>query len=247
MTREALEAFVKTRGEELRASLREGSWRPGPLRRGRHLLLVPSLPDRLAFQAILQVLEPLFDKTFSPSSYRRPGRTAEEARERERVYREGGYRYVLCPFLENFVDTVDHRVLLRLIKKAINDPKLGEMLLAILGNRLEGEETKLERGIRQGSCLSALFCNIYLSGLDRELEGRGRRFTRYGDGYRICVGSEVEAREEMVKVAGYAEGKLRLEVNGERSVIEGPGGVVPVKGKATVVIYRKPPVNAQRT
>jgi retron-type reverse transcriptase len=228
MSRAALEDYIKTRGEELRSALAEASWRPGPLRRGRHLLLVPSLPDRLIFQALLQVLEPLFEKTFSDCSYRRPGRTLAEAREWEKIYRKGAYRYVLCPFLDRFVDLVDHRILLRFIRKRIKDPELMEMLAGILGNRLieeSGEQVNLERGIRQASCLSGLFCNIYLSELDRDLEGKGRRFTRYGDSYRICLESEAEAREEMGRMGVYVEGKLKLELNREKSLIEGPEGV----------------------
>jgi retron-type reverse transcriptase len=237
-----LAVFINTRGEALRAAVAAGSWRPGPLRRGRHLLLVPSLADRLVFQAFLQVLEPLFEKIFSGSSYLRPGRSLAEALEREKQYREGGYGYVLCPFLDSFVDLVDHPILLRFIKKLINDPKLMEMLGAILGNRLVegGEAVILDRGIRQGSCLSALFCNIYLTGLDWELEREGYRFTRYGDRYRICLGSEGEARELIEKIGGYLGEKLKLEVNRERSLIEGPNGTVPVRSKAVVVIYRKP-------
>jgi hypothetical protein len=240
-SRAELAAFINTRGEELRAALADGSWRPGPLRRSRHLLLVPTLTDRPAFHAFLQVLEPLFEKIFSPASYRRPGRTLAEALEREKQYRKEA-RYVLRPFLDRFVDLVDHPLLLRFIKKRINDPKLIEMLGAVLGNRIaEGGETViLDRGIRQAGSLSALFCNIYLNGLDRELEREEYRFTRYGDRYRICVGSPGEGRELLEKIGGYLEGKLRLELNRERSLLEGPEGTVPVRGKAVVVIYRKP-------
>jgi retron-type reverse transcriptase len=234
-----LETYIKTRGEELRASLAGGSWRPGPLRKGRHLLLVPNLTDRLVFQALLQVLEPLFEKTFSDFSYHRPGRTLEQARERERGYRERGYGYVLSPYLESFVDMADHRVLLKFVKKRIKDGKLLEMFGAILGNILveEGGPRVLERGIRQGGCLSILFCNIYLSEHDRRLEEEGRPFTRYGDIYRICFKSAGEAEEELKRSSGYFGGKLKVPVNMERSVIEGPEG--RVKAKTTVVIYRK--------
>jgi retron-type reverse transcriptase len=237
-----LEAYIKTRGEELRAALADGSWRPGPLRRGRHLLLVPNLTDRLVLQALLQVLEPLFEKTFSPSSYRRPGRSPEQAREKEKSYREEGYGYVLSPFLEGFVDTVDHRVLLKFVKKRIKDQKLLELLGAVLGNSLleEGVPIPLERGIRQGSCLAGLFCNIYLSEFDRRLEEKGCRFTRYGDNYRICLKSAGEARELLEGSAGYFEEKLKLRVNREKSVIESPGGVTTGKAGTTVVIEAFP-------
>jgi retron-type reverse transcriptase len=236
-----LEAYIKTHGEELRASLADGSWRPSPLRRGRHLLLVPNLTDRLVLQALLQVLEPLFEKTFSDFSYHRPGKTPEQALEREREYRGRGYGYVLSPFLDRFVDMVDHRVLFKFVKKRIKDQKLLEMLGAILGNSLfeEGELRPLERGIRQAGCLSFLFCNIYLSEFDRRLEEQRCPFTRYGDRYRIYFKSPGEARELLKTSAGYFGGKLKVPVNEERTLLEGPEGTAAVKTKTTVVIYRK--------
>jgi retron-type reverse transcriptase len=236
-----LAAYIKNHGEELRAALASGSWRPGPLRRGRHLLLVPNLTDRLVLQALLQVLEPLFEKIFSDFSYRRPGRSLEQAREREKGYREMAYNWVLSPFLDRFVDTVDHRILLRFVKKRIKDQKLLDLLGFVLGNRLleEGEPVPLERGIRQAGCLSSLFCNIYLSEFDWRLEGQRYRFTRYGDSYRICVKSAAEARELLEESMEYFEEKLKLRVDREKSLIEGPDGARAAKAKTTVVIYRK--------
>jgi retron-type reverse transcriptase len=241
MDQAGLAAFIRTRGEALRASLAGGSWRPAPLRRGRHLLLVPNLADRLVLQALLQVLEPLFDKTFSASSYRRPGRTREQAREREKEYRENSYNYLFSPFLDKFVDTVDHHILLKFVKKRIKDRKLVEMLGGILGNGLAGEggAEVPERGIRQAGCLSGLFCNIYLNEFDWRLEGQRYRFTRYGDCYRVWLRSAGEAGELAEGCGEYFEEKLKLRVSRERSLLEGPEGPLPLKNRAAVVIYRK--------
>jgi retron-type reverse transcriptase len=239
MSAPGLGAYLQTRGEEFRESLGSGSWRPGPLRKGRRLLLVPNYTDRLAFQALLQILEPLFERIFSDSNYRDASNLAgKEARERE-YRRDCGY--VLSPFPDKFVDMVDHQVLLRFIKKRVKDAKLLEMLGGILGNRLmEGEGlVSLERGIRQGWCLSALFCDIYLSEFDRRLEGEGCLFTRHKDSYRICLGSIGEARELYGKIAEYFQGELKVPVSAEKSLIEGPRGFVALRPGPPVIIYRK--------
>jgi retron-type reverse transcriptase len=234
-----LRAYLKTHGEEFRRSIGDGSWRPGPLRRGRHLLLVPGLADRLVFQALLQVLEPLFEESSSRFSYRgEQGQALRQVRERE--YREEGCGYILSPCLDKFVDTVDHQVLLKFIKKRIKDQKLLDMLGRILGNSLPEEGVvALDRGIRQCGCLSALFCNIYLGEFARKLDAQERRFTRSADNYRICLKSAREARELFENSAGYFGGKLKLQVNREKSLLEGPEGEIPLKNVPTVVIYRK--------
>jgi retron-type reverse transcriptase len=235
MSAAGLAAYLKTQGGEIRGSIGDGSWQPGPLRKGRHLLLVPNYIDRLVFQALLQVLEPLFEKTFSNGNCRDPAQ--QEARERE--FRRGGY--VLCPFLDRFVDAVDHQILLRFIKKRIKDPKLIVMLGRILGNSLleEGQLVPLDRGIRQGGCLSALFCDIYLNEFDRKLESRAYRFTRCKDSYRIYLTGPGEAREVFDGSAEYFAGKLKIQVNEEKSRIEGPDGALPVRPEPPAALYPK--------
>ena len=148
------------------------------------LLGVPTVLDRLIQQAIAQVLTPIFDPTFSESSYGfRPGRSAHQAVEAARGYVADGYRWVVDVDLEKFFDRVNHDKLMHRVARKVDDKRLLRLVRAYIeaGVMVDGIRQPTAEGTPQGSPLSPLLSNIMLDDLDRELERRGHRFVRYAD------------------------------------------------------------------
>jgi RNA-directed DNA polymerase len=230
MTVQDLGPWIKQHKEELIASLHNGSYQPQPVRRvdipkpggGMRQLGIPTVVDRLVQQAILQVLEPLVDPTFSASSHGfRPGRGAHDALAAASKYVAEGRTIVVDLDLEKFFDRVNHDILMARLARRIADKRLLRIIRRFLQAGMMHEGVCLARyeGTPQGGPLSPLLSNLLLDDLDKELEKRGHRFCRYADDCNIYVQSKAAGERVMASVTKFLERRLRLRVNREKSAV----------------------------
>lgn len=230
MTTEQLRPWLHEHWGAVRETLDAGRYKPSPVRPveipkpdgGSRVLGVPTVLDRLIQQAITQVLEPIFDPTFSEHSYGfRPGRGAHQAVESARVFVEEGCRWVVDVDLEKFFDRVNHDKLMARVSRRVADKRLLKLVHRYLqaGVMVDGVRQPGAEGTPQGSPLSPLLSNIMLDDLDRELERRGHRFVRYADDLRVFVRSERAANRVLDGIVDVVEGRLKLKVNREKSSI----------------------------
>ncbi len=231
MTVDDLRVWIADNRERLIVSLLDGSYCPKPVRgveipkpdgKGVRQLGIPTVVDRLVQQAILQVLEPLFDPMFSASSYGfRPGRSAHDALRQAREYVSEGYAVVVDLDLEKFFDRVNHDIAMSRLARRIGDTRLLGIIRRFLaaGMLMNGVCTERLEGAPQGGPLSPLIANLILDDLDTELEHRGHRFCRYADDCNIYVRSQAAGERVIASVTAFLEGKLRLRVNQEKSAV----------------------------
>jgi RNA-directed DNA polymerase len=230
MTVDDLRSWIARNKDALVTALLDGSYQPQPVRGveipkpggGKRQLGIPTVVDRLVQQAILQVLEPLLDPSFSRSSFGfRPGRGAHTALLRAREYVADGHNVVVDLDLEKFFDRVNHDVLMSRLARRIGDTRLLRITRRFLaaGMMQYGVSTVRHEGTPQGGPLSPLLSNLLLDDLDKELEGRGHRFCRYADDCNIYVRSQAAGERVMASVTGFLESRLRLRVNREKSAV----------------------------
>lgn len=233
MTVNDMLAHLREHGGELLARIREGRYKPKPVRRveipkpdgGVRLLGVPTVIDRMLQQAIVQVLQPIFEPTFSESSYGfRPKRNAHQAIAKAKGYYKEGYTHVVDIDLAKYFDTVNHDILLEMVRKEVKDKAVLQLIRRFLksGVMEDGLVSPTSKGTPQGGNLSPLLSNIYLTAFDRMLESRGHRFVRYADDCNIYVRSRRAAERVMESCTKFLEGKLRLQVNREKSQVGSP-------------------------
>jgi group II intron reverse transcriptase/maturase len=233
MTTGQLRDHIRAHWESLQAKLLAGTYVPSPVRRveipkpngGVRKLGIPTVQDRWIQQMLLQVLQPLFDPTFSEHSYGfRPGRGAQEAVRAAQNHIKAGKDWVVDMDIAKFFDRVNHDILMNRIGQTIRDKRV----LRLIGNYLragammEGVVTASEEGTPQGGPLSPLLANIYLDALDRELEQRGLAFSRYADDCNIYVGSRRAAERVLANITQWLKEELRLEVNAGKSGVGQP-------------------------
>jgi group II intron reverse transcriptase/maturase len=182
---------------------------------------IPTVLDRFIQQAVLQVLQPLFDPTFSESNYGfRPGRRAHDAVCQAQRYVQNGRRWVVDVDLEKFFDRVNHDVLMGRVAKRVGDARVRRLIRRYLeaGIMANGIVVERHEGTPQGGPLSPLLANVLLDEVDKELERRGHRFVRYADDCNVYVKSRRAAERVMVGLTAlYA--KLHLRVNESKSAV----------------------------
>lgn len=220
---------LKAYWPSLRDALLNGTYRPTPVRRvlipkadgSQRELGIPTVTDRLIQQALLQVLQPLIDPTFSDHSYGfRPGRRAHDAVLRAQGYLQAGRRIVVDVDLEKFFDRVNHDVLMDRLAKRISDPAVLKLIRRYLqaGVMMNGVVQQRHKGTPQGGPLSPLLANVLLDEVDRELERRGHCFVRYADDCNVYVRSQ-RAGERMMAGLHKIYGTLKLTINEAKSAV----------------------------
>jgi RNA-directed DNA polymerase len=229
MTVEELPDHLRGHWPRLREELLAGRYQPQPVRRvtipkpggGERELGIPTVLDRFIQQALLQVLQPLFDPTFSDASYGfRPGRSAHDAVRRAQAYVQEGRSFVVDIDLEKFFDRVNHDILMGRLAKRIADRRVLRLIRRYLnaGVLANGVVIEREEGTPQGGPLSPLLANVLLDEVDKELERRGHAFVRYADDLNVYVRTQRSGERAMASLRKQF-GKLKLRVNEAKSKV----------------------------
>jgi group II intron reverse transcriptase/maturase len=232
MTVDELPGYLAKHWEELRGQLLAGTYQPKLVRRhelekedgGIRVLGIPCVLDRFVEQAMLQVLQPRFDPTFSQHSYGfRPGRSAHDAVNAAQRFIQEGRHWVVDVDLEKFFDRVNHDVLMGRLAKRIEDKRMLRIIRGYLeaGMMINGVVMERSEGTPQGGPLSPLLANVLLDEVDKELEKRGHAFVRYADDCNVYVQSE-RAGERVLEALKRLYAGLRLKVNESKSAVAKP-------------------------
>jgi len=234
MTVDEAAPYLKEHRGEIIGRITKGKYKPQPVRRveipkpdgGVRLLGVPTVVDRIIQQAIVQVLTPIFEPTFSDNSYGfRPKRSAHMAIMKAKEYYEDGYRYVVDIDLAKYFDTVNHDILMDMVMTEIKERPIIRLIRAFLksGVMEDGIVSPTDEGTPQGGNLSPLLSNIYLTRFDKMLEERGHKFVRYADDCNIYLKSKRAAERVMENCVEFLEGrKMKLKVNRDKSSVGSP-------------------------
>ena len=231
MSVDELLGFLKDNQEQLIQQIKDGKYKPNPVRRVEipketkgevRKLGVPTVVDRVFQQAITQVLSPIYEKQFSENSFGfRPNRGAHDALKQCQTNVNDGYVYVVDMDLEKFFDTVCQSKLIEVLSRTIKDGRVISLIHKYLnaGVISRGMFEKTEIGMPQGGPLSPLLSNIMLNELDKELTRRGHRFVRYADDCMIFCKSRKSAERTLNNIVPYIEGKLFLKVNRTKTCV----------------------------
>ena len=225
--------WLREHREELLKSLRNGTYKPQPVRRveipkpdgGVRKLGVPTVIDRMVQQALVQILQPIFEPLFSGASYGyRPGRSAQQAMRKAKEYYEQGYTQVADIDLSKYFDTMNHELLMNLVRKEVKDKRIIDLVKKFLksGVMEYGVRFRTEEGSPQGGPLSPLLSNIYLNEFDKEMVRRGHKHLRYADDIAVYTRSRRAAERVLESCRQYLESKLKLKVNTEKSKAGSP-------------------------
>ena len=225
--------YLKEHRNKLLEAIRGGWYKPQPVRRveipkpdgGKRMLGVPTVIDRMIQQATVQIMQPMFEPIFSNSSYGfRPKRSAHGAIKQALEYYKAGYTCVVDLDVAKYFDTVNHDILLNMVREVVKDEAVISLIRKFLksGVMANGVLSATTEGTPQGGNLSPLLSNIYLTAFDRMLESRGHKFVRYADDCNIYVKSKRAAERVMKSCIQYLEGTMKLKVNREKSQTGSP-------------------------
>jgi RNA-directed DNA polymerase len=215
--------------ELLHGKLKTGTYEPSPVRRveiqkpdgGTRLLGVPTVRDRVVQQAIVNVIEPIFDPTFHPSSYGyRPKRSQHQAvAKAERFINRYGLTEVVDMDLSKCFDTLDHEIIMDAVAERISDGRVLSLIRKFLksGVMKEGTFEATETGSCQGGVISPLLSNIYLNKFDQKMMSKGIRIVRYADDILIFAKDKRQAGNYMSYATKILEEELKLKVNREKT------------------------------
>ena len=228
-----LSDYLKQHWPAIREQLLSGSYKPQAVRRveipkpdgGVRKLGIPTVLDRFIQQAVMQVLQRDWDRTFSEHSHGfRPQRSAHQAVVKAQQYIAAGQRWVVDLDLEKFFDRVNHDKLMAAMARRVNDNRMLKLMRAFLesGVMENGLVSPVDEGTPQGGPLSPLLSNLVLDELDRELERRKHRFVRYADDCNIYVASERAGKRVMQSVTRFIQRRLKLKVNETKSAVARP-------------------------
>ncbi|OYW20778.1 MAG: group II intron reverse transcriptase/maturase [Burkholderiales bacterium 12-64-5] len=220
---------LRTRWPDIRQALLQGRYRPSPVRKvmipkpdgTQRELGIPTVTDRLIQQALLQVLQPLIDPTFSEHSYGfRPGRRAHDAVKAARAYVQSGKRVVVDVDLAKFFDRVNHDILIDRLNRRVDDAGVIRLVRAYLNAGIMDGGVVVDRhlGTPQGGPLSPLLANVLLDEVDKALEARGYCFARYADDCNVYVGSK-KAGERVMAYLRRLYVNLKLQINEAKSAV----------------------------
>ena len=230
MTVEDLTGYLRAHWPRLREELLRGEYRPQPVKEveisktggGMRRLGIPTVVDRVIQQAILQVIDPIYDPTFSEHSYGfRPRRRAHWAVKEAKRHIAEGYEWVVDLDLEKFFDRVNHDILMGRLARRIGDKRVLRVIRRYLqaGVMVNGVVQERWEGTPQGGPLSPLLSNILLDELDKELEQRGHRFCRYADDANIYVKSKRAGERVFASIEEFLNKRVKLRVNREKSAV----------------------------
>ena len=223
--------FLRENQRSLIQKIREGKYKPNPVRRveipketkGEYRQLgIPTVVDRVIQQAIAQELTLIYEEQFSENSFGfRPGRGAHDALRQCQKNVDEGYVYVIDMDLEKFFDTVSQSKLIEVLSRTIKDGRVISLIHKYLnaGVIADGIFERTEVGMPQGGPLSPLLSNVMLNELDKELERRGHRFVRYADDCMILCKSKKSAERTLRNIIPFIEGKLFLKVNRKKTEV----------------------------
>jgi RNA-directed DNA polymerase len=227
-TIEQFPSWARKNFNSIRKSIASGKYKPSAVKRcyipkrtgGKRPLGIPTVLDRVIQQAVVQILNPIFDPGFSESSFGfRPARNAHQAVKQIQSYIKQGYTTSIEVDLKSFFDEVNHDLLMNRVAQKCKDKRV----LKLIGKYLragvweDGEVKPTSKGVPQGGNLSPLLSNIMLDVLDRELEKRGHLFARYADDFVIQVKSKRAGERVKESVTRFIEKKLKLKVNKDKS------------------------------
>lgn len=228
MTVHTVLPWLQEHVEELRQSIRDGKYKPAPVRRvvipkpdgGERKLGIPTVIDRIIQKAIAQSLTPIYEPHFADESFGyRPGRSPQQAMQRVKELVDDGFVYVAEVDLSKYFDTINHELLMNMIRENIKDKRVIDLIKKYLksGVMIDGVVIETEEGSPQGGPLSPLLSNIYLDRYDQEMRRRGVTFVRYADDIVVLARSRRAAERLLETSKKYLEGKLKLKVNEDKS------------------------------
>ena len=228
MTVEGALSWLKEHNHELIQRIRSGHYTPSPVRRkeipkpdgGVRKLGIPTVIDRIIQQAIAQQLMPIYEPLFSDGSYGyRPGRSAKDAIQKMKEYAEQGYTRAVVLDLSKYFDTLNHELLINILRKNVKDERVIQMVKRYLksGAMENGVVIETTEGSPQGGNLSPLLANVYLNEFDQEFSRRGVPCIRYADDIVLLAKSERASERLLETSTKYLEGTLKLKVNREKS------------------------------
>lgn len=228
MTVEEALPYIRENRKDLLEGIYRGKYTPSPVRRveipkpdgGIRKLGIPTVLDRTIQQAIAQQLTPIYEPLFADGSYGyRPGRSAKDAISRIKEYAEQGYRYAVSLDLSKYFDTLNHELLLNILRKDVKDERVIQLIKRYLksGVMEDGVVMATEEGSPQGGNLSPLLANIYLNEFDQEFKKRRVPCIRYADDIVLLAKSKRASERLLETSTTYLEEKLKLKVNKDKS------------------------------